>query len=221
MPLTKEQIDALFAFTEKKFVRYYDLQVELVDHLASSIEEEIENNATLSFEEALQKVYSSFGIFGFAHIVQEREKALWTQGWSLFWKTLRSHFSIPKVAFTALLFVSSYLLAPLLPGLVQRIVVMLAFAYSGFIEIRTIVYRRKTDVKPLLLTQAGNFFVPFPIWSGWIFSDIFNWKATQVHPIAFAVVFTSIVILHVTALQIDTQIRQKAKALYPEAFSVA
>ena len=36
--LTDEQIAALFAFCEKHLVRHYDLQVELVDHLANAIE---------------------------------------------------------------------------------------------------------------------------------------------------------------------------------------
>ena len=37
MTLSKEQIQQLFLFTENKFVRWYDLQVELVDHLANKI----------------------------------------------------------------------------------------------------------------------------------------------------------------------------------------
>ena len=44
MTLTHKQIDQLFAFTKKKMVRYYDLQVELVDHLAARIEEEMDDN---------------------------------------------------------------------------------------------------------------------------------------------------------------------------------
>ena len=37
MQLNHEQVQQLFSFTEKKFVRYYDLQVELVDHLAERL----------------------------------------------------------------------------------------------------------------------------------------------------------------------------------------
>ena len=38
MELTKEQIQDLFLFTQKKMVHYYDLQIEIVDHLAEKIE---------------------------------------------------------------------------------------------------------------------------------------------------------------------------------------
>jgi hypothetical protein len=221
MPLSKEQIEALFAFTKKKSVQYYDLQVELVDHLASSIEEEMEQNGTLTFEAALQKVYSSFGIFGFAHVVQEREKALEKQGWKLFWKTLGTHFTLPKVAFTLLLFVTAYMLAPMLSGSVQRIIVLLVFGYSAFTEIGITWRRKKTDIKPLLLTQVSNFYLPFHLWFGLSFTDLTNWQTTPVHPFAFAIVLTLITVLHLTAVQIDKQVRQKAKELYPEAFSIA
>ena len=32
------QIEALFKFMRRKYVRYYDVQIELVDHFASAIE---------------------------------------------------------------------------------------------------------------------------------------------------------------------------------------
>ena len=76
MTLSKEQIEHLFTFTQKKFVNWYDLQVELVDHLANKIEAEMEADKALSFERALGNVYAGFGIFGFAQIVKEREKVL-------------------------------------------------------------------------------------------------------------------------------------------------
>ena len=34
MALSKENIDSLFKFTRAHFVEWYDLQIELVDHLA-------------------------------------------------------------------------------------------------------------------------------------------------------------------------------------------
>ena len=52
MTLSTEHIQQLFSFTEKKFVRWYDLQVELVDHLANKIEAEMAADSSLSFERA-------------------------------------------------------------------------------------------------------------------------------------------------------------------------
>ncbi len=47
--MTNQQLDQLFAFTQKKGVRYYDLQVELVDHLAERIKGEMEQNPAYEF----------------------------------------------------------------------------------------------------------------------------------------------------------------------------
>ena len=41
MKLSEEQIDVLFIFTKKHLVEHYDVQVELVDHIATEIEAEI------------------------------------------------------------------------------------------------------------------------------------------------------------------------------------
>ncbi|MFZ1455121.1 MAG: hypothetical protein WAT46_03705 [Saprospiraceae bacterium] len=40
--LTMEQIETLFSFVKSKYVRYIDVQYELVDHLASAIEDEMQ-----------------------------------------------------------------------------------------------------------------------------------------------------------------------------------
>ena len=74
--LTKNQINQLFAFCEKHCVRYYDVQVELVDHLASDIEQQFVMNDNISFEVALQKVYAGFGVTGFGKYMSEKEKQI-------------------------------------------------------------------------------------------------------------------------------------------------
>lgn len=74
--LTPQEITYLFDFTRHKRVRYYDLQVELVDHLASAIEEKQAAAPGTSFEQALDEVYRSFGITGFAHVVAAKERAI-------------------------------------------------------------------------------------------------------------------------------------------------
>jgi len=38
--LTGKQVEELYAFTQKHYVPYYDLQTELVDHLSNGIEEQ-------------------------------------------------------------------------------------------------------------------------------------------------------------------------------------
>ena len=71
--LTTEQIAALFQFCQKHSVRYYDIQVELVDHIATAIEAKMETNTDISFDEALREEYKNFGITGFGRYLSEKE----------------------------------------------------------------------------------------------------------------------------------------------------
>jgi len=57
-----EQIADLFLFCEFHDVKYYDVQIELVDHLASAIEKRWETEPQLTFEEALVEVAEQFGV---------------------------------------------------------------------------------------------------------------------------------------------------------------
>lgn len=76
MKLNKEQIKEIHDFTVRKRVRYLDVQLEMVDHMASGIEAMLEQNPEMSFQDALNKEYKKFGIFGFAKIVEEKQKAI-------------------------------------------------------------------------------------------------------------------------------------------------
>lgn len=60
--LTPQQIEHLHEFCEFHNVKYYDVQIELVDHLASAIEKRWETNPEMPFEEALVEVSEQFGV---------------------------------------------------------------------------------------------------------------------------------------------------------------
>lgn len=104
MKLLPEQINQLFSFTKKHLVEHYDVQVELVDHLAHAIEAQWTENPAISFEDALQKEYKNFGIFGFSGLVEQKQAALQNHYWKLIKKEIHSFFSIPKIILTVALF---------------------------------------------------------------------------------------------------------------------
>ncbi len=97
MKLSAEQIERLYQFTRQHYVEYYDLQTELVDHLANAIEEQWTANPKLSFEQALQVEFKKFGIFGFMDVVEKRQAALHRKYNKIVWKELKTFFSIPKI----------------------------------------------------------------------------------------------------------------------------
>jgi len=100
MKLSTQQIDQLYAFTRQHFVEWYDLQSELVDHLANAIEQEWEQNPNRTFDEILNKEFQKFGVFGFMDVVEERQKFLNRKYSSLIWSYYREFFGLPKILLT-------------------------------------------------------------------------------------------------------------------------
>ena len=76
MKLTTTQIDRFYQFTRQHYVEWYDLQTELVDHLANSIELQWQDNPKIDFEVALNIEFKKFGVFGFMDVVEKRQAAL-------------------------------------------------------------------------------------------------------------------------------------------------
>ena len=107
--LTPQKIEELYQFCEKHYVPYYDLQVELVDHLASAIESRWEEEPDISFEQALNNVYHEFGVSGFSRVRMAREKLLLKKYRRMLWQYVGQFFKLPKIiltiALSALLFI--------------------------------------------------------------------------------------------------------------------
>ncbi|SDM11169.1 hypothetical protein [Kriegella aquimaris] len=57
--LTKDQILFIDDYLKRNKVKYWDVRMELLDHVASAIEDELKKS--ISFEQALQNVHLSFG----------------------------------------------------------------------------------------------------------------------------------------------------------------
>lgn len=112
--ITEAQYESLYAFCRRHYVQYYDVQVELVDHLSEAIEEKMNLNPKLSFDQALEQVYADFGIKGFADIVATRMEMVSKKARKQKWKLFFSYFTVPKIAMTiciyaALLLVGKFL----------------------------------------------------------------------------------------------------------------
>lgn len=100
MKLTSEQIERLYQFTRQHYVEWYDLQTELVDHLANAIEQQWQENPKISFEDALQMEFKKFGVFGFMDVVEKRQAALNKKYNKIVWQHFKNFFSIPKIIIT-------------------------------------------------------------------------------------------------------------------------
>jgi hypothetical protein len=98
--ITPEETKELFLFCHKHYVYHYDLQIELVDHLASAIEEQWEKNPDLAFEKALRSSFGKFGITGFSKIKEQKRKELARKYNHLLWKYFVEFYRWPKMLLT-------------------------------------------------------------------------------------------------------------------------
>lgn len=97
MKLNESQIEKLYLFTRQHFVEYYDLQTELVDHLANAIEAQWEEFPNRNFDQALQIEFKKFGVFGFMDVVEKRQIALQKKYGKIVWSHFKNFFHLPQI----------------------------------------------------------------------------------------------------------------------------
>ncbi|WP_369048043.1 hypothetical protein [Tenacibaculum sp. UWU-22] len=108
MKLTNQNIQDLYHFTHQHFVEYYDVQTELVDHLANDIESIWAKNPNLSFEQARDKSFKKFGVFGFMDIIAAKENQMNKKYIKIIWQFVKQWFALPKVILTIVIFMFFY-----------------------------------------------------------------------------------------------------------------
>lgn len=176
--LSQEQIDSLYKFCQQHYVREYDVQTELVDHLATAIEEKMVANKHTSFEKALEEVYSSFGVMGFAPVVSSRMDQLHRTQVKMKWQLFKQLLTPPMLFATLLLPVCIITLSQLIPHFLKGWGTYILLGIGMFLQIFTWyrVYKlSKKQRKKLLLTHnvftgvsSGNSIL--------IFLNMLHWK---------------------------------------------
>lgn len=74
--ITESEYKYLFEYTRRHYSRYYDVQLEVLDHLASMIEDIREQDPSVGFKSALNIAYKSMPGKEFDKVIVEKEKAL-------------------------------------------------------------------------------------------------------------------------------------------------
>jgi len=223
--ITSEQVQYLFTFVEKKRVRYYDMQVELVDHLACSIEELWIDNPDLPFEQALQRIYKRFGITGFSKVLQEKRKAVEKQTWRWIGQFLLSWVKFPKVFLTvAILFSMTQILAwTRNPAMVAQII-LLSTVVLAFVALLYNWYQRGLHKKRKKLLFVEAAMSPFGALGGaaGLLFQIPDWTLREgpqsmgwiVAIVIF--IFLTTLFLYATYVEIPRKVQAKLEQQFPK-----
>ena len=226
MKLTKPHIQQLYKFTQKHYVDWYDVQTELVDHLANGIETHLEENPNATFESALNSEFKKFGIMGFSDVIEEKTKALNKHYRILVWNFFKDFFKLPKIILT-LFFVWAYFelfqLVPnknwiVIPTFAILFIVPIIFFINMTIQIRKTGHL--TDKKWLfdsINLQLGGLvnILNIGIYSGYFFESISDWSTL------FQVVFSAVIVLlamiiYISVFIVSPKLRNDMAKQHPE-----
>ncbi len=144
MKLTSEHINQLYKFTSAHFVEWYDLQTELVDHLANDIEDIWEREPNLSFDQAKNKAFKKFGVFGFGDVIEKRHNALYKHYWKMVWNIFKDYFKLPKVILTMLI---TFMIFTIINALNDKNIFIYIYLAIHIILILSFLIREQIQIK--------------------------------------------------------------------------
>ncbi|WP_055436244.1 hypothetical protein [Lacinutrix algicola] len=224
MKLNEVQIQDLYRFTRSHFVVYYDLQTELVDHLANDIEAMWEEQPQLSFEDAKTKAFKKFGIFGFMEPIEQKQKAMNKRYMRYLWTELKKWFALPQIVITITMFLAFYLAftTSYAKYFVFGFYILIAIwsGYKGVCLKRQFKKRKEASDKKWMLEEmifrqasGSSFFLLLQLHNVFNISDGFSDNNYIV--LAFASIFTFLILISYISLEL---LPGKAEELINETY---
>ncbi len=227
------EIESLHQFCIKHFVKHYDVRIELVDHLASSIEKMWETDANITFEKALEKVYSTYGKLGFRKLMKDKELAVEKSSNKGILRALKSFLGWPQMMLIVTMiviyvhFFSFYKINDTLTPTKFSICMLILAFVSYLTSSLNYYFKRKSLAKPLLSTSVYfDYFLLF-ILDYTIISKTWNWMFENFNLselfspgkyIFNATICILAILINVSKLKYVNETFKKAKASYPMAF---
>ena len=226
--LSNEQIVSLFIFCEKHFVKYYEVQLELVDHLANAVETKMDKDHKLTFEKALEEVHRDFGVMGFAPLVSEKQIAAEEQSRKLFWKLFKDQFRWPKILGFLVLTVAMFTISKFDLSIFKWSFVSIMIA-GCIIEIYSVLKIH------ILLAQTGKKFLPgkisefvpcifFPFYvfyfPSFLDKNFLSAVNSTSSTLFYSILLSIFIIMIIAILQTISSAKRSLIKSFPEVFSV-
>lgn len=192
--LSPRQVEDLFTFCREHYVHHYDLQLELVDHLASGIEQLWEENPRLTYTEALWNVFGKFGIYGFAKVRKAKEKALRKKYLRQQWQYIGEFYKLPKIILTIAMSLALFTVFRLIEN--NGILLFTLFASMSILALYQMFFR--FPKKYLLKLVPGMSFLLFEqlktyryAGGGLLYCTFYYTSMSQVHDSIINVIYTN------------------------------
>lgn len=232
MSLTKDQIQELYKFTRAHYVEHYDLQTELVDHLANGIEKQWIMHPNQSFEEAKQKEFKKFGVYGFQKVVTARSKMMGKKYRIIIYRFLSEWFQLPKLLSTTLSCLILFFLIHQIGDLQTKQIVCFSLLFLIVLGIYFYQYRTRTDRELQMVKGGKKWFLgemiygigDTPVIASFIFqivNSVIIIKPEIVSSVLFELIYSLAVVgmlllAYVTLVIIPAKAEQLLAETYPE-----
>ena len=110
MKLTEEQITYIENYIKSFDIKYYEVYMEILDHMILSVEAILEENKEITFEDAVLKAkVDGFGKKGFRGMMDEKLKLAQNQARKQNNKMIKEYFTFPKIMMTLSVFVGYFI----------------------------------------------------------------------------------------------------------------
>ena len=129
MKLTNQQIEYVENYIISKDIKWYELQVELTDHMVSSMEEFWVQNPKLSFEQVKENTFTQFSKSELKAIEKERKLLLLNEYNKEQRKMVGTYLKFPKILGSILLVVVSFKLSFYFENTAKYILVLFLSSY--------------------------------------------------------------------------------------------
>jgi len=226
MKLTNTHINELYKFTQKHYVEWYDVQTELVDHLANGIEEHLIENPNATFETALNTEFKKFGIIGFSDVIEEKTKALNKHYRKLVWVYFKDFFKLPKIILTVFLIWAYFELFQFVPNKNWMLIPTFAtlFIVPVFFFINVTKRIRKTEqltnkkwLFDSINLQLGGLIhiLSIGLYSGAFFESINSWPI-YLQAVCSAITVLAGMIIYISVFIVSPKLRKQMAKQHPE-----
>lgn len=165
MKLTEEQITYIENYIKSFNVKYYEVYMEILDHMILSVEAILEENTAITFEEAVLKAkVEGFGKKGFRGMMDERLKLAQIQARKQNNRMIKEYFTFPKIVMTLTVFIGYFLFLMFFED--PKKINIICIVFIGLLAILQTVYFwkfRKINKWNILKTQvlSNMYFLSF------------------------------------------------------------
>ena len=155
MKLTTEQIECISDYSESKDIKWYELQVELTDHMITSMEEFWKQNPELTFDQVKDNTFKKFTKPELKAIEKERKQVLVEEFHKEQRNMVGNYLTFPKIVVCILLVFISFTLSFYYENPFNYVAVLVGSLYILAIPMICLFYKnRKIQGKRFLANET-------------------------------------------------------------------